>query len=215
MRRLKSWQANIVYIVIPVGLLLSVPTANASGDACQSTTSGTCTTPPNPIPTSFNEFLKLRDNVATTPWGGLSIWLHGLLVQKDNRKLGLKMLMVGTSFSRLIDGKRYKKKDFTSSDLRTFESFNRQPYCANNYVVGATPDNGYSIDPGSVQFELKYTPKDITEAKAKIFVCSEGTPSCRPVHLTKNSRGIWKVENFSSLMMGCMKPSQPTPDDDL
>jgi hypothetical protein len=39
-----------------------------------------------------------------------------------------------------------------------------------------------------------------------VFVWSTGASSARPITLTKNKNGIWKVKGFSSLVVECQPP---------
>jgi len=215
MKSFKPWQTTITAVTMVIGFLSIPSNTDASSNECSATTSGKCMTKPAPLPKSLDDFLTLREQIGTTPWGGFSLWLYGLMVQAEKNKRGMKMLLIATAASQLVDGKRYKGREFNRADLEKISIFNRNRYCANAYAVGATPTNGYSFDPTAVSFELRYSPKDIKESSARLFVCSEGTSSCRPVSMSKNSKGIWKVEKFSSVTMSCMKPTVPRPDDEL
>ncbi|MDA3940376.1 MAG: hypothetical protein PF693_13895 [Spirochaetia bacterium] len=56
---------------------------------------------------------------------------------------------------------------------------------------------------------------EISETEIKLFVACSGASSPRPVRVKRNSSGLWKVDEFSSLVVGVMAPSETRKVDDL
>jgi hypothetical protein len=94
------------------------------------------------------------------------------------------------------------------------------PYCRTAYPVGATRANKYVFDKSKVSFRFRKQERlvgSIDSGKYKVFACSEGTATCRPMQMVRNDKGFWKVDNFSSISTGCAGPVKdgPSASDDL
>jgi len=93
----------------------------------------------------------------------------------------------------------------------------RQPYIPDSYFVGTSPENDYRIDEGNLQLDITTNPYsgDPSSGKFKVFVRSSGADSARPVQLQRNNKGIWKVKEFTSLIVGIRETANGTRQDNL
>lgn len=95
-------------------------------------------------------------------------------------------------------------------------SQDQQPYTARSYFAGTSADNQYAL-PSTLTVNADSTSNPHngnTDTQAKVFVTSTGADSARPLHVGKNDKGIWKANNWSSLLMG-VKYIKPQVVDDL
>ncbi len=168
------------------------------------------------LPTSVEEFIEIRNNLANTPQGGAAVFIIALKLQSENPSLGEQCTVIATDRSKLAPGNIYKDFQVNNFDMRRIkEQLKRYPYIANSYFVGATPENGYSFKtPTEIICSSNPHSGNENEGYFKIFVKSSGADSPRPISLEKNNRGIWKAKEWSSIIMGIIPP-KIVMDDDL
>jgi hypothetical protein len=175
----------------------------------------------NALPTSPEELIKLRDELAKDPWGGGMMFMYALMVWHQDPALGEKLLVLTVSEDNVQKEKDAKKGVYNGYSLRgnvknLLQVFEKNKHCARSYAVGSSPDNDYEMDPKTVA--MRFRKQDdyvgtIESGDYKVFVCSSGADSCRPLRLLANAKGLWKVKEFSSVMVGCkpMKSSKSDP----
>jgi hypothetical protein len=202
-------------------LVLSAP-AHAMPD-CYDNSDRTChETDAVKLPASVDEFLALRDKIGKDPWGGASLFLIAWAVRADNPSLGDQMLVLALHEGRLVKGGKgiYKGYSWGGGDAYHMNNLNKSyPWCRTAYPVGTT-DEAYAFDKRAVKFRFRKQERlvgSIESGKYKVFACSAGTATCRPMQMLRNEKGFWKVDNFSSLSTGCAKPKTtgPSAADDL
>lgn len=166
------------------------------------------------IPSSIEEFIKLRDQKATTPEGGAAMFCIAMKIYMDNKDLGEKCFVAIADKSELKKGDTYK--EYTLINWRTIRSASEAyPLIAKSYIQGSSPENGYEVSlPYKYKFLSGKYSGDPSTGKTKIFVECSGADSARPIHMTKNDKGIWKASKWSSLYAG-MKPAIINETDDL
>ncbi len=170
------------------------------------------------IPASVEEFLALRDTLATTPEGGAAVMLVALMEFMQNKTLGMQCITIALDQNSLSSGNTYK--GFTPGNgimyhLNRF-SIPERKHIPWAYVVGATSENNYEV-PLPYSFEMsRNKSSEISEDMIKVFVSCYGTSYPRPVTLKKNNRGIWKAYELSSLFLDVVGPAKLiNKDDDL
>jgi len=172
------------------------------------------------LPANISEFEALRDKLAATPEGGVLVLIVALKMYNENPAEGNKALIVAVDQGLLSksDGKdNYKGYVLGNATISLVKSqLGNYPYVINSYLPGATPENNYT--PGALphKFELtanKYS-GDAAKGQIKLFIRSSGADSPRPVTLKKNSKGIWKAYEFSSIVVGIKKPAKMTQKED-
>lgn len=185
---------------------------------------------PHALPQSPEEVIALRDQIAKDPWGGATVAVLALMGWDADPARGESMLVLAVS-ERNVD----KVKGAAATAPGTYKGYalsgafkawlrlaERYKHCARSYAVGATPENRYTIDPAAITLRFKKQDQAVGSIESgtyKVFVCSSGADSCRPITLKRNKHGVWKADEMSSLLAGCKAPAPPpdahTPDDDL
>jgi hypothetical protein len=183
---------------------------------------------PHPLPQSPEELITLRDQIAKDPWGGAAIAVFALIGWDADAPRGESMLVLAVS-ERNVD----KVKGAAAAAPGTYKGYalsgafkawlrlgERYKHCARSYAVGATPENRYTVDPAAVTVRFKKQDKAVGSIESgtyKVFVCSAGADSCRPITMRRNKHGVWKADEMSSLLAGCkaMATSGPDKEDDL
>jgi hypothetical protein len=168
-------------------------------------------------PTSIDEFVKLRDEIAKTPEGGAAMFVLAMRKYQANPKENISYLIASIDRSRLEESnseESYKGFTIAKSDMWTVKTqLTKNNYLANSYFKGTSNQNSYATKAPFI-VECKKNPySDIDENTIKIFVKCSGADSPRPITLVKNDKGIWKAKEFSSLLVGIKAPPANIKDD--
>lgn len=162
------------------------------------------------LPSSVDEFLKLREKIGKEPYGGAALFLYALMVRTYDPQLGNQLLVLSIAeenLKKVASGGTYK--GYSLSQTYLLQQADKVPHCIRSYGSNTKTENNYKIDPRSVGFRFRRQEKyagSIESGTYKVFVCSTGTDSCRPITLQRNPKGYWKVKEFSSIVVGCKKP---------
>lgn len=155
------------------------------------------------LPKTLEEFQAQVAEKATDPKGATKLFFDGIFIYLNGEKELGKLCIMEMS--------RYKEWG-ESQHRMLLERMESQPYIYRSYAKGATPDNGYQMDPNEYELvfhgevNLKpYTDKD-EGAYAKLFVRSGGADSPRSLTLMRNSQGQYKVYEFSTINVGVRPP---------
>ncbi|GAB4327574.1 MAG: hypothetical protein OHK0038_01270 [Flammeovirgaceae bacterium] len=171
------------------------------------------------LPTTVDEFIEMRDKIAQTPEGGATTMIVALLLYAQNPEIGLPCLTIAIEKEQLIDGKGgYKDKVPSKSAMYLIEQIskeNKKTYVPRSYFKGTSPENGYELPSGKLELEFSSNSYsgDVKTGKFKIFVKSSGADTARPITLKVNDKGIWKANEFSSLVVGVKAPTVKDSDD--
>lgn len=169
------------------------------------------------LPRSVEEFLTLRDAVAGTPQGGAAMMVVALLLYATDEALGAPCLAVAVDRGRLQEGDGgYRGWELRPRDRQLIRSqAGGRPHLLRSYVQGATPDSGYRLPDPPYRIACGANPYsgDVEEGRFKVFLSSSGAASARPVTVRRNRRGIWKAEEWSSLLLGVQAPAAEEEDD--
>jgi len=171
----------------------------------------------NHIPQSIEEFVAVRDQVAQTPQGGAAVMALALLLYAQDETLGRQCLAVAVDRERLQEGpKGYKGWELRVADSQLIHSqVAGRAYMLCSYIKGATPENGYELGSAPYEFEFSDNPYsgDVESGQYKVFAHTSGAAHPRPVTVRRNNRGLWKAYEWSSLLMGVIKPARQIDDD--
>jgi hypothetical protein len=178
-------------------------------------------TPLNPViidkmPQNIEEFVQLRDRIATTPQGGVAIFVIAMHLYTQDPKLGEACLTIAMDASRLKVGNAYKGFAPNDSDFGLLKSqLQQHPHLPRTYFKGTSPENGYALPKGKLEINCQtnpYSGKE-SEGKIKVFTICTGADSARPMQLQRNDKGLWKATEWSSLLVGVRRPVVKTSDD--
>jgi hypothetical protein len=143
---------------------------------------------------------------STDPVWVVHEWLHGILLyHAGQQEEGLKLM---NSMMKDPDPK-----------LQSFHGAMdaNNSHIWRSYVKGTAPATGYVVaDPNNFEIETYYQPGEAptdTSTNIRMFVRSSGADNPRPIKLRKDSRGQWRVDEYSSLCVGVRKPPAPTDGD--
>ena len=167
------------------------------------------------LPQNIDEFVEVRDNVSNTPEGGAAMFIVACMIYVQDNDVA--PLTVAVAKNRLQeDSKGYKGYTIHLSDLRLIkDQLKRYPFLPNSYVLGTSPQDGYSLSNKSLKFSFstnKYSGSE-EEGNIKLFVPSSGADSPRPIKVTRNDKGLWKADEWSSLLVGIRTPPQADKDE--
>lgn len=166
------------------------------------------------IPKSIEEFVSMRNKIATTPEGGAAMFMLALKMYIDNPELAEKCFVAIVDRNLLREGNVYKGYKLLNGDMSLIKNqMNNDKLIPNSYIKGATPQNHYKVKlPYTYEFSSNKYSGSIEAGDFKLFVACSGASSPRPIRMKKNNRGIWKTSNWSSVLVGIKKPPI---DDDL
>ena len=166
------------------------------------------------LPSSVEAFLSLRDQLAHTPEGGAALVAVALLVFTHDQTVGCQCLTVAVASSRLQQGTAgYAGYELMSSDLALIRAqMAASSHAPHSYFAGATPQNGYALPPEPLTVKVSRNPHsgDDTTGHCKVFLRSSGADLPRPVLMARNDKGIWKADEWSSLLLGVKRPHTPS-----
>jgi len=158
---------------------------------------------------TVDKFLEIRDKISSTPEGGAAVFLLALKVYTDDPKIGKQCLVIAVDQDNLQKGDIYMGYELFNADMdfikrQIFEKNRKLP---NSYISGSSPENGYDVKlPYTFEFMSNPSSGDVASGTYKIFVKCSGADSPRPITLKKNNRGLWKVSEYSSILVGIKKP---------
>lgn len=166
------------------------------------------------IPTTVEEFVILRNQNAQSPEGGAAMFLLALKIYTHNPELGKQCFVVSVDRELLREGTVYKGYKIFNTDMNLIKNqMNTNKLIPNSYIKGSTTNNNYTVElPYVYQFSDNRYSGDKSKGIYKLFVACSGANTPRPISLKRNNRGIWKVRNWSSVLVGIAKPEI---DDDL
>jgi hypothetical protein len=170
------------------------------------------------LPTSLDAFRALRDEMAQTPQGGAAMMVVALLVHAGDEALGRQCLTMAVDRDRLQEGEGgYQNLRLArSAQSRIDQQLAAQPYLPRAYVRGTRPEDGYQLPDPPYVIEFAHNPYsgDPASGLVKVFVVCSGAASPRPVTVRCNNQGVWKANEWSSLVMGVI-PAAVGMDGDL
>ena len=169
------------------------------------------------IPTNIEEFVEMRNQKAKRVKGAAAMFLLALKIYSQNPELGKHCIVVMVDRKLLKEGNTYKGFSILSSDMSLIKNqINKNKLIPNSYIKGSKTTNNYAVNlPYEYEFLIQkehYSGHVPKKDDYKLFVTCSGASSPRPMSLRKNNRGIWKVCNWSSVLVGIAKPEI---DDDL
>jgi hypothetical protein len=162
------------------------------------------------IPATIEDFIALRDQLATTAEGGAAVFIVALKTYKTNTELAMQFLVACVDMQRLTAGNTYKGYDLNSSDFNLMKSqLGNNPRIPDSYIEGSSPENNYKTQlPYKFVFSGNKYSGDKEKGTYKLFVKCSGADTPRPMSMKRNDKGIWKALEWSSLLVGIKKPPQ-------
>ncbi len=86
-------------------------------------------------------------------------------------------------------------------------------YIWHSYAKGTSVDDGYAVDPENFEVDV-YTRGEAQDGRLTLWVKTTGGNADRPLKMIVDSRGQYRIDEFSSLCVGLSKvPKDPAEDD--
>ena len=170
----------------------------------------------NQQPKTVEEFIKIRNEIATTPYGGGAMFVLALKIFTEDNELGIKCLIASITLSRLSNSNDfYKGYDILRTDLSRINSqLKYHLYLPKSYIDGSNPENAYNVKlPYIINLKSNPYSGSMADEKFKVFIKCSGADSPRPITLEKNNKGLWKAKEWSSIIVGIRKPVKIINDD--
>lgn len=170
------------------------------------------------IPENVKEFVTLRDEIATTPSGGATMFVLAMKIYAEDAEEGMKCFTAILENDKWLvdDTGGYKGKAPSWSAEYLINMIDYDYNIPNSYFVGTDPDTAYEIPSAPYQFTFSTNRYSVTDdTTIKLFVACSGASSDRPITLHQNTAGIWKVREFSSLVVGIMDATVYDDGDDI
>lgn len=158
------------------------------------------------LPKTLEEFQVQVAEKAKDPKGAVTLWFSAIYIYLHRDKtLGQQCI---------LEMDRYK--DWDSRTFRLFrERLTQMPHIFNSYVKGTKPENRYEFNPDEFEIvfhgEINKKPyADKPEGDfVKLFVISSGADFPRSITLQRNSKGEYKIYEFSTIFVGIRAPLNP------
>ncbi len=164
------------------------------------------------IPESSEDFIAFRDKIAVTPEGGAAAFLVACIMYNQNPQIGRECIIIQTDASQLQPSNQgYKGFDLTSTNNNLISQLKEKPYIIHSYIQGTHSEKGYVLPSLPYNFLIERTEKTDGGKYVKVFVCSTGADTSRPIRMSKNEKGIWKGIEYSSLFVGVKPPKKEGP----
>lgn len=170
-----------------------------------------------PVPVTdctVGDLRAIRDSIAQTPEGGALVFIIALInyASAENHQAGVKMAILSMWEENIVESNAAGNLNGYVLHRSDAERLNRANMAiAASYVAGTAPENDYTIpDPTSIEIgfraQSEYSGSEASGTK-KVFVWSSGADTARPLTLKRNVNGVWKVAEFSSLVVGVRPPA--------
>jgi hypothetical protein len=170
------------------------------------------------IPTSAEEFVVLRDRLATTPEGGAAATVAALLAFSKSPEVGLQCLTLILDQRNVGNGtviKGHAPIGAIMYHVDRISGYDMWPYLAYAYLKGAKAESNYAVSaPFKVVTSRQRNSGSDSSGQVKVYLECDGFRP-RPISLHRNDKGIWKAYEMSSLFLNVSPPASAKPVDDL
>lgn len=167
------------------------------------------------IPDNIEEFVGIRNQLATSPEGGAAIFVLAMILFDRDEQLGTDALTIALDRSNLREDMNGYKGFSPGINLSYhIDRFARNTYWGRAYVEGTSPENQYRL-PGA-PLEVVTSRNSYSEqpnGDIKIFIKCSAADNPRPISMRVNDKGLWKASECSSMFLGMRAPEQEISDD--
>jgi hypothetical protein len=162
------------------------------------------------IPTTLEEFIKLRVALSVIPEGAAAMMILALLISSIDEYLGRECLAAASHSENLWEGSEgYQGMQLSRGSLEMVQmQVAGKSYLLHSYFKGTRPENGYRLPdpPYHIEFFINRYSGDILAGWIKLFVNCSGSSSPRPVLVKQEKSGEWRASEWSSLIVGIIPP---------
>lgn len=167
------------------------------------------------IPNNIEEFVAIRNQLATSPEGGAAIFVLAMILFERNEKLGNSALTVALDRTNLREDMMGYKGFSPGINLSYhIDRFTRNTYWGRAYVEGTSPENKYTLPAAPLEVTTgRNSHSEQRNGDVKVFIKCSGADSPRPISMRVNDKGLWKASECSSMFLGMRAPEQEISDD--
>ena len=159
------------------------------------------------LPASVEDFTNLRNTLARTPKGGYAMFVIAMMTYVKNKNLGTQFFTLIMDMDKLarnpgnpLNVQGYVPNGNTMYLVRQLDT---RLYLPGIYLVGTSVDNGYAVSfPASIEFRQATIRGEDT---VSLYALTTSGNMARPITLRKNSNGLWKASEFSSMFVGASR----------
>lgn len=151
------------------------------------------------LPANLDEFKDRIAAEAGEPKGAMHLWFEALYLylmeDPDRSRLG------AAAMDLICSDAKWRDNELFQAQLRN------KPYIFRSYCEGATPDNGYQMNPDA--FQLRYgreLPEDDGQS-CLLELKSSGADRVRPARLVRQG-GHWWIAEYGNLYAGVEPPRE-------
>ncbi len=168
----------------------------------------------NKIPDNIDEFVTMRNELATTPEGGAAIFIMAMILFGKDRKFGEQAFVVALDSYNLSASQNGYKGFVPSNSLKFhLDRFASKPYWGHTYILGTHFEEAYKL-PNELKVETSRNPSSQqSNGDIKVFVKCTGADMPRPITMRVNDKGFWKAYECSSMFVDMRAPKQVISDD--
>ncbi len=192
---------------------LAWSTAVAADQNCFAGQSSACMDfGPEALPTSVAAFQALQKKLMAAPdarmqaTAGAALFVYAALVRTYDDVLGKALLVLALDPSGRSPGKVHEGATWSKANEYYIQRLADRPALVGSYAVGTDPARKYALDPTqSVTLRFRKQTQYVADpatGKTKVFVCTPGAKTCRPIQVSRDASGIWRVSGFSSFTIG-------------
>lgn len=147
------------------------------------------------LPADSEEFASELQEYRKTPEGAVAGCIAALNIMAENFEEGEK------AFLALVP-------DTPSNSIRLAgRQLAESPWLIRSYFAGTSPENGYTVPEERVlNLSTNLYSGSPEQGSVKFFVDCSGAQSARPVTVERKGNGSWYPREWSSLVMGMVKP---------
>ncbi len=158
------------------------------------------------LPETTEDFQALQDWIGRTPQGAAALMVLALLKLSVDEVQGARFLALAIDRRRLDFSTGFvprKEIDFLRMQI------NEQPFLPKSYFCSTDCECGYLLPhpPWVMEFSYNNYSGDMESGPFKVYVGCTGADSPRPVTVAKGDDGIWRAQEWSSLVVGVRSPS--------
>ncbi|TGN19122.1 hypothetical protein EHS15_10490 [Leptospira idonii] len=162
------------------------------------------------VPANMQEFSALQSQLSKTPEGAVGLLVLAIHLYGKDQTLGNQALVSSVLIKNRQKSNKptaYQGEDLGNGDRFLVSQLEKYKMLANAYFKGAEPANSYTpIQPLTVETYTNPYSGEESSGTIKLFVGNKGASSFRPVTVSKESDGAWRVKEFSSLCVGMAPP---------
>ena len=148
--------------------------------------------------------LSRHKSLGTVPQNAIALWLEAAIKAQDNDPEGWQAL--GELTLPLKEDANWKPQGRHTYFVKAIEENNP---AFRSFMIGATPENNYTVDMNNLQIKIAYENKRDTRGR-KFMIVTSGASMPRPIYVKQSSKtNLFYISEFSSMYVDVRPPIDP------